>query len=192
MLLQQSVWTEILYPILTVLHCKAFPKVFNSCTRKACWRGNKLCSHQIVHDSKQLLFYSYNFSGKEARVELGTCAIVTAAVCWLRLWATQNDRCSPEVLIWTAASNRLGTDEAKLIFPGMKLINHSWQGPLCESCVVSVLPAAHRGEAGNIYPVGCEIPLYQADRWKCSRQLTLRKFFSEMTQSALLRKNTGR
>lgn len=74
-------------------------------TRKTCWRGNKLCSHQIVHDSKQLLFHWYNFSGKEARVEMGTCA---AAVCWLGLRASQNDRCSPEVLIWTAASEQAG------------------------------------------------------------------------------------
>lgn len=75
-------------------------------TKKACWRGNKLHSHQIVHDSKQLLFHLCNFSGKEAWFELGTCA--TAAACWLELRASQNDRCSPEVLIWTAASEAAG------------------------------------------------------------------------------------
>lgn len=91
--------------ILFSLHCSPFSEVLN--THKNCWRGNKLCSHQIVHDSKQLLFHWYNFSSKEARVERGTCA-TAASVCWLRLRASQNDRCSPEVLIWTAASEQAG------------------------------------------------------------------------------------
>lgn len=74
----------------------------------------------------------------------------------------------------------------------MKLINHNWQGPLCESCVVSVLPAAHRGQAGNIYPVVVwEIPHYLSERWKCTNQSTRHKSFSEVTQSAVLRKGVN-
>ena len=66
----------------------------------------------------------------------------------------------------------------------MKLINHSWQGPLCASCTVSVLPATHRIEALNIYPVVVwEIPHSQIARWKCSRQSSLHK-------SSFLRNNS--
>lgn len=70
-------------------------------------------------------FVSTTFPVKRPGWNRGIGVTVTAAVRWLRLPASHNDRCSPQVLIWTAASELMGTDEAKLIFPGMKLIYHN-------------------------------------------------------------------
>lgn len=94
--------THVIQQKHNILHTlPAFPRsVDHTQNREVCWGENRLCSHQI-HDRKQPVFYSYNFSTKGAWV-------AAPAVCWLRLRVSQNDRCSPEVIIWMAASEQAG------------------------------------------------------------------------------------